>query len=326
MFLIRNFMYRLRIHISLFTVAVVLSVAASGWFWHDNSSPIDSIDAGIGKGNVTPTIDIAENSKAPIALVREDPVMANDIPSDSAQQSVQVECEDIQQQINTHPAAEEFRQFNQSLSSELIDSYYEQLNMDELLAEARTANVSAMRMLSEKYLRYAQFQSYSKPDKSLFDERLKDRSALAQSRYWNEQAGLHGYVGAFLGFAFTYSIEISELTRQLNESPELSNELAVQIRDLEYQLAAYMQLAFDVMPQLSDILLPLEMQIKQLQAGGASGLPFEPQEYEQIYRDLYAQWQYKRAQLGLSPQFEFALTPGVRQLMALEKQLYNCQR
>ena len=310
----------------LFTVAVVLSVVVSGWFWHDNSSPADSIDAGIGKGNVTPTIDIAENSKAPIALVREGPVMANDISSDSAQQSAQVECEDIQQQINSHPAAEEFRQFNQSLSSELIDSYYEQLNMDELLAEARTANVSAMRMLSEKYLRYAQFQSYSKPDKSLFDERLKDRSALAQSRYWNEQAGLHGYVGAFLGFAFTYSIEISELTRQLNESPELSNELAVQIRDLEYQLAAYMQLAFDVMPQLSDILLPLEMQIKQLQAGGASGLPFEPQEYEQIYRDLYAQWQYKRAQLGLPPQFEFALTPGVRQLMALEKQLYNCQR
>lgn len=314
----------------LFSVAVVLCVVLSGWFWHNNTPPVSSIDADIGKDTADLTLDVtddvAEHGEAPVTPANDEPALANDISFDSAQQSVQVECEDIQQQINSHPAAEEFRQFNQSLSSELIDSYYEQLNMDELLAEAQTANVSAMRMLSEKYLRYAQFQSYSEPDKNLFDERLKDRSALAQSRYWNEQAGLHGYVGAFFGFAFTYSIEISELTQQLNESPELESELAVQIRDLEYQLAAHMQLAFDVMPQLTDILLPLEMKIKHWQAGGASGLPFEPQEYEQRYQDLYAQWQYKRAQLGLPPQFEFSLTPGVRQLMALEKQLYNCYR
>ncbi|HEX5792154.1 MAG TPA: hypothetical protein VFY01_02685 [Rheinheimera sp.] len=245
---------------------------------------------------------------------------------DNAQQITSGACEDIQQQINTHPAAEEYQHFQQGLSPELIDSYYEQLSMEELLTEAQAANVAAMLMLSRKHLWYAQFQSYNKPDKDLFAERLKDRSALAQSRYWNEQAGLHGYIGAFFGFAFTYNIELSELKQQLTESPELESEISEQIKELEYLMAAYMQLALDVMPQLTDILYPLQMHIQQLQAGGASGLAFNQQEYEQIYQNVYAQWREKRAQLGLPSQFEFSLTPGITHLMKLEKQMFSCYR
>lgn len=312
----------------LFSV-VVLCVVASVWFLHDESSSADSTNIDVVKNTKALKVDVAV--KKNIAQLMQDKGIDAHIDkifleTDKKHKLTPATCEDIQQQINSHPGVEEYHQFQQGLSAGLIDSYYEQLSMEELLTEAQAANVTAMRMLSRKHLWYAQFQSYNRPDKDLFSEKLKDRSALAKSRYWNEQAGLHGYVGAFFGFAFTYNIELSELKQQLTDSPEHDSEISEQIRELEYLMAAYMQLALNVMPQLTDILYPLQMLIQQLQAGGASGQVYDQREYEQIYQNVYVQWLDKRAQLGLPPQFEFPLTQDIEQLMKLEKQMFSCYR
>ena len=197
--------------------------------------------------------------------------------------------------------------------------------MEELLAEAQAANVTAMRMLARKHLWYAEFQSYDRPEKDISKGKL-NRSALAQARYWNEQAGLHGYVGSFFSFSVIYHTELTALQQQLTDAPELESEISNQIKELKYLMAAYMQLALDVMPQLTDMLYPLQIHLQQLQADGVNGQAYDQQEYEQIYQNVYAQWHDKRAQLGLPPQFEFLLTRGIEQLMKLEKQMFSCYR
>lgn len=310
----------------LLCVACALAVIGAVWFGYDKAVVVDATGAIEDKSVSATEISTKALSSVVTKPAEQSQALAGVrlAETDNLTQLTSSACEALKQQIDSHPSSDEYQQFLQQLSSGLIDSYYEQLSMEELMAEAQAANVTAMRMLSRKYLWYAEFQSYDRPGKNQFSDGLKDRSALAQSRYWNEQAGLHGYGGAFLFFAHSYNIELSALRQQLADSPQNETELSEQIRELEYLMTAHLQLAFDVMPQLTDLLFPLQEIIQKMRELGVSNQSYDAQEFEQVYQSIYTQWREKRAQLGLAPQIEFAVSSGIRQLMKMEKQMSGC--
>ncbi len=140
-------------------------------------------------------------------------VLPADISAEPEEPVANQNCQALERALQSHPARDQFQDwYHQELSADLHDSYYQRLSMEELLQQAQAADVSAMRLLAEKYLRYARFQRYDEPVE-LQQNAVLDRSALAQARYWAEQAALHGYGGAFLLLAKMYFVELEDFNR-----------------------------------------------------------------------------------------------------------------
>ncbi|SNY52892.1 hypothetical protein SAMN06297280_2247 [Arsukibacterium tuosuense] len=241
-----------------------------------------------------------------------------DVSPELTETAASQKCQALEQALANHPASEQVKGwYHKELSADLHDSYYQRLSMDELLQQAQAADISAMRMLAEKYLRYARFQRYDRPVEPPQNAVL-DRSALAQARYWAEQAALHGYGGAFMLLAEMYFLELEDLNRQLT-SAQQQHTLADQIIDTELLMRAYLSLSVEVMPQLHDFLYPVRVQLQQ------SPVPAESRElFDDIFQNLLQEWQHKRALMGLAPELEFFIPAEVESYIQLENQLHNC--
>ena len=245
-------------------------------------------------------------------------VLRADISAKPEQPIVNQNCQTLLQALQNHPARDQFQDwYQQELSADLHDSYYQRLSMEELLQQAQAADIHAMRMLAEKYFRYARFQRYDQPVEQQ-QQAVLDRSALAQARYWAEQAALHGYGGAFMLLAGMYFVELEDFNRRLI-SAQQQQALAEQINDTELMIRAYLSLSIEVMPQLHDLLYPVRHHLQQ------SPLPAEDRAlFDDIFQNLFQEWQYKRALLGLAPELEFFMPAEVESYIQLENELHKC--
>ena len=231
-------------------------------------------------------------------------------------------CEIFANQLNNHPAREQFIIWlEQELSADLRNSYYQGLKMDELLHQAQAADVNAMRMLAEKYLNYAEFQQYKTPAQQQTSIQL-DHSALAQGRYWAEQAALHGYGGAFMSLLVrSYLIELLDLNRQLTASPQHAAAITDQITDTEILLLAYGHLSLEVMPQLANMNYPLRMQLQQEVLSAE-----ESARFDEIYPNLLQEWRSKRAMLGQPAELNYVVPAEFEQFIQLQNADISCAR
>ena len=245
-------------------------------------------------------------------------VLPADISAEPEEPVANQNCQALEQALQSHPARDQFQDWYQKeLSADLHDSYYQRLSMEELLQEAQAADIHAMRMLAEKYLRYALFQRYDQPDKQQ-QSTVLDRSALAQARYWAEQAALHGYGGAFLQLAEMYFVDWKDAERQL--APEQREaDLDEQVNDTQLMVRAYLQLSIDVMPDLFDLLYPLREQL------GNDKLSTEQlTRFNEMYPTLRSEWREKRAMLGLPAELEFNIPVEVEQYIQLLNREVSC--
>tara|TARA_R110002126_G_scaffold119373_4_gene260215 strand:+ start:4300 stop:5244 length:945 start_codon:yes stop_codon:yes gene_type:complete len=241
-----------------------------------------------------------------------------DVSPELTDTSADQNCQALEQALQSHPAKDQFQDWYQKeLSADLHDSYYQRLSMEELLQQAQGADVSAMRLLAEKYLRYARFQRYDEPVE-LQQSAVLDRSALAQARYWAEQAALHGYGGAFMLVAKMYFVELEDFNRQV-KSEQRQDALAEQINDTKLMIRAYLSLSVELMPQLYDFLYPVRIQLQQ------SPVPVENRAlFDDIFQNLFQEWQQKRALMGVAPELEFFIPAEVESYIQLENKLYKC--
>ncbi|WP_214001146.1 hypothetical protein [Arsukibacterium sp.] len=229
-------------------------------------------------------------------------------------------CIDIAERVKNHSGRTAFLHwYRQELEAELDNSYYQTLSIDQLVEQAQAADVLAMRMLAERYLTYARYQHFSKPAAQHFSERL-DRSALAQARYWAEQAALHGYGGAFMSLlAMSYMVELEDINRQLEANPAQVEILHDQQTDVALNAQAYLTLSVELMPQLHEFLLPLRTQLSKTELSTE-----EQARFDEIYPKLRSEWRGKRALLGLPAELEFNIPVEVEQYIQLENELHNC--
>lgn len=228
-------------------------------------------------------------------------------------------CAALSKQIDTHPLFKDFIAWNEQVSPNITHTLHDERSMDQLMLEAQAGDVLAMRTLSRNYRWYALYGHYSTPDASQEVNPDIDTSALAKARYWMEQAGLHGYAGAFFQLA-TFTQAETQVLIQAEKSGRLSkDEFAERMEENDLRTLTYFRLALQMMPNMRDHLYALELMLPK------QALP-EPRQklFDDMYQQLEREWRSKRELLGLPAELDIAVPAEFAELVQLNKAKMQC--
>ncbi|GAB2906051.1 hypothetical protein [Rheinheimera gaetbuli] len=199
-------------------------------------------------------------------------------------------------------------------TQDLFNSHYDHLAQQQLLEQAQSGDVLAMRTLGRNYSWYASHQKYTRPGTA--ESTTLDREALGQARYWLQQAALAGYLGGFVEMSMTYSAEIRHLLRlEQNEAADIDAAIA----DIHILMHANIALGLEAVPLLKKLAPHLETSINDVKR-----TPEQQQQFEYSFSALYQRWQTQRTERGLPAQIELDVPEEVLQWAEYNNAHFNC--